>query len=206
MKTDINSWHFYIDDYDRAREHVEDMARNTRPGSSKNYVPGRTQGTEPLLCSEYGGVGASGGDRDVSWVFRYLTTLLRQHNLIQGYVYTELTDIEWEHNGLANYDRSPKEFGYHAFVPGMTVADLQGADFVGYDAPPVLEVAPGEKFSLPVFVSHYSQRRAEPGLALAGCGHRRLGPVGGDRSPAAPGDVASEPRDLSEAAGGQGAW
>ena len=140
------------------------MVRDTRPGSAMNYVPGRVQGDEPLLVSEYGGLGAGGGDRDVSWPFRFLTTLLRQHELIRGYVYTELTDVEWEHNGLVNYDRTPKEFGYDAFVPGMTVADLQGADFVGYDAPPILETSPGDRFSLPVFVNHGSERRDTPVL------------------------------------------
>lgn len=175
VKTDINSWHFYIDDYRQAREHIEDIVANTRPGSPKNYVPGRTQGTEPVINSEYGGVSAGGGDRDVSWCFRYLTTLLRQHNVIQGYVYTELSDIEWEHNGFVNYDRTSKEFGYDAFVRGMTVADLQGADFIGYDAPPAVEVAPGEKLSLPVFVSHYSPRREPPKLRWRIVGTNDLG-------------------------------
>ena len=142
VKTDVNSWHFYIDDYRLAREHIENVVRNTRPGSPFNYVPGRVQGTAPLINSEYGAVSARGGDRDVSWGFRHLTTQLRRHELIQGYVYTELTDIEWEHNGVVNYDRSAKQFGYDAFVPGMTVADLQGADFVGFDAPPAAEAGP----------------------------------------------------------------
>ena len=107
------------------------------------------QRTAPLINSEYGGVSAGGGDRDVSWGFRDLTTQLRRHSKIQGYVYTELTDIEWEHNGFADYDRTPKEFGYEAFVPGMTVADLQGADFVGYDAPPAIVAKPGETITRP---------------------------------------------------------
>ncbi len=55
-----------------------------------------------------------------------------------------------------NYDRTPKEFGYETFVDGMTVADLQGPDFVGFDAPPLIEARPGSKVSVPVFVSHFS--------------------------------------------------
>ncbi len=162
--TDVNSWHFYIDDYRRAREHVEEVVKNTYPGSGFNYVPGRTVGTAPLLNSEYGAVGARGGDRDVSWGFRHLTSELRRHELIQGYVYTELSDIEWEHNGVVDYDRSAKQFGYNAFVPGMGVADLQGADFLGFDAPPLLEAEPGGQFMLPVFVSHFSDRSEPPVL------------------------------------------
>ena len=80
--------------------------------------------------------------RTSRYTFKFLTTELRRHDKICGYVYTELTDIEWEHNGFLNYDRTPKEFGYDHFVPGMTVADLNGADFVGLDAPPCRTVLP----------------------------------------------------------------
>ena len=60
-----------------------------------------------------------------------LTTLLRKYPAIQGYIYTELSDIEWEHNGFYNYDRSPKDFGYGAFVPGMTPAALEAIGAIG---------------------------------------------------------------------------
>ena len=80
---------------------------------------------------------------------------LRKHDKICGYVYTELDDIEWEHNGFVNYDRSAKEFGYDAFVPDMTVADLNGADFVGIDAAPCQTVRPGANVNMSTFVSHW---------------------------------------------------
>ncbi len=83
--------------------------RRSRDGSW-NFCPGEKQSTAPLINSEYGGVSAGGGDRDISWCFRDLTTLLRRQPKIQGYVYTELTDIEWEHNGFFNYDRTPKHY------------------------------------------------------------------------------------------------
>ncbi len=101
--------------------------QQTEPGSGFNYCQGMEQSTAPLMNSEYGSVGAGGGDRDVSWGFHDLTTVLRSYDKIQGYIYTELSDIEWEHNGFLNYDRTPKDFGYSAFVPDMTPADLQGA-------------------------------------------------------------------------------
>ncbi len=160
--TDINSWHFYIDDHDAAKAHIEEVVAKTNPGSEYNYCPGLKQGTAPLINSEYGSIGAGSGDRDVSWGFRDLTTLLRRQPKIQGYVYTELDDIEWEHNGFVNYDRSPKHFGYDAFVKGMTVADLQGPDFIGYGGPPVIVAKPGEEITVPVFVSHYSERSEPP--------------------------------------------
>ena len=104
----MNSWHFYIDDHERARRHIEDVVAKTKPGSGFNYCPGLAQSSLPLINSEYGAVSAGGGDRDISWGLRDLTTQLRRHRKIQGFVYTELTDIEWEHNGLVNYDRTPK--------------------------------------------------------------------------------------------------
>lgn len=162
--TDLNSWHFYIDDHDASKRHIEEVVARSVPGSPFNHVPGQKMNSAPLINSEYGSVSAGGGDRDVSWGFRDLTTLLRKQPKIQGYVYTELSDIEWEHNGFLDYDRSPKEFGYGAFVKGMTPADLQGADFVGYDAPPAIVAKVGETISVPVFVSHYSDRERPPVL------------------------------------------
>jgi hypothetical protein len=158
VNTDINSWHFYIDDYEKARAHISEVVEKTLPGSTFNYAPGYRQGTAPLINSEYGAVSASGGDRDISWGFRYLTNLLRRHDKIQGYIYTELTDVEFEHNGFVNYDRSPKEFGYETFLTGMKVADLQGEDFVGFDGSPAIETEPGADIQVPVWVSHFSDR------------------------------------------------
>ncbi|MGI5816739.1 MAG: glycoside hydrolase family 2 protein [Armatimonadota bacterium] len=143
--SDINSWHFYINDYEQAREHLEEVVARTYRGSRFNYVGGNAQGDEPLLNSEYGGIGARMGDLDVSWCLRFLTNELRKHEKVCGYVYTELTDIEWEHNGIFNYDRSPKEFGYD---PAL----LLGETFVGFDAPPARTVLPGASVRVPVFL------------------------------------------------------
>ncbi len=162
--TDLNSWHFYIDDHKEARRHIDEVVAKTEPGSGFNYCPGRKQGTAPLINSEYGGVSAGSGDRDVSWCFRDLTTLLRRQPKIQGYVYTELSDIEWEHNGFVNYDRSFKDFGYDTWLPDMRPNELNGADFIGYDAPPAIVAKPGEKVSVPLFVSHFSEREGQPQL------------------------------------------
>ena len=98
---------------------------------------------------------AGGGDRDVSWVFLFLTNLLRKYDPICGYVYTELSDIEWEHNGFMNYDRSPKEFPYPA---GITLADLQGDEFVVLDCPPYRKVAACSEMEVPILFSHWSER------------------------------------------------
>lgn len=193
--TDLNSWHFYIDDHEESRRHIEDVVRRSVPGSPFNHCPGELMNSAPLINSEYGSVSAGGGDRDVSWGFRDLTTQLRKYPSIQGYVYTELADIEWEHNGFVNYDRTPKTFGYDAFVPGMTVADLQGADFVGYDAPPAIVARPGETVRVPVFVSHFSERQTPPRLRWWVSGVNGAGEV--DQLPPREREVEWKPYDVT---------
>jgi len=156
--TDINSWHFYIHDYAKARRHIQEVVEKTYPGSGFNYARGFKQDGDPLINSEYGGISARMGDQDISWCLKFLTNELRRHARIGGYVYTELCDIEWEHNGLVNYDRSPKQFGYDAWHPGFTLADIHNPDFLAVDAPPVIELVPGQTCSVPVALAHFSGR------------------------------------------------
>lgn len=149
--TDINSWHFYIDDYQKAKAHIEKIVSSTFVGSSFNYVPGFLHKGQPLINSEYGGVGALDGDRDVSWSFKFLTNELRRHQQIAAYIYTELHDVEWEYNGVLNYDRTPKHFGYDPRI-------INESNTLPVDAPPVSRVALGSLVRVPVASSHYSTR------------------------------------------------
>ena len=157
--TDINSWHFYLNDYEQAKEHVAKVVAETYPGSTFNYVGGNQQGDEPLMNSEYGGISARMGDMDVSWCFKFLTDLLRRQEKVCGYVYTELQDIEWEYNGVLNYDRTRKEFGYN-------VQDLQGPVYLGVDGPPAQTLAPGAEFAPRLFVNRVGYTGALPKLAV----------------------------------------
>jgi hypothetical protein len=149
--TDINSWHFYINDYAKAREHIEKIAKETTSGSNLNFVPGYEQDRQPLINSEYGGVGALDGDRDISWSFRFLTSELRRQGSICAYIFTELTDVEWEYNGFLQYDRTPKEFGYDPRI-------INSADVLPIDAPPISLVAPGENVEVKISSSHYATK------------------------------------------------
>ena len=151
IETDINSWHFYINDYEQAKEHITNVVEETYPGSAFNYVGGNVQSDAPLINSEYGGISAGAGDKDVSWCFKYLTNELRRHPKICGYVYTELQDIEWEHNGFMNYDRSIKAFGYDYL-------DINTLDFIAIDYPPGTTVTPGEKIKADIYTSHFSHK------------------------------------------------
>jgi hypothetical protein len=154
VDTDINSWHFYIDDYEKARKHIEDVVAKTYHGSTFNYIEGYSQRNVPLINSEYGGVGALDGDRDVSWTFKFLTNELRRHGQLSAYIYTELMDVEWENNGFLNYDRTRKEFGY------ATTLINQG-DVLPISAPPVERLDPGSEVEIEVLSSHFSRRRRD---------------------------------------------
>ncbi len=151
VDTDINSWHFYIDDYGRAKEHIEHVVAQTYHGSTFNYVEGYSQRDAPLINSEYGGVGALDGDRDISWSFKFLTNELRRHGRLSAYIYTELTDVEWEYNGFLNYDRTRKEFGYSPRL-------VNQGDVLPINAPPIRRVSPGEMIDVAVLSSHFSRR------------------------------------------------
>ncbi|HIE51027.1 MAG TPA: hypothetical protein EYP85_04650 [Armatimonadetes bacterium] len=159
--TDINSWHFYINDYDAARRHIAEVVARTYPGSTFNFAAGWQQGEQPLLNSEYGGISAGAGDQDISWCFKYLTNELRKHAKICGYVYTELMDIEWEHNGFMNYDRTVKEFGYEEVSAGFSLRDLNSPDFLVIDSPPCPTVRPGSEFTVGLMMSHFSGREVQ---------------------------------------------
>jgi hypothetical protein len=174
--TDINSWHFYIDNYDRAKEHIRKIVDATYVGSEFNYVPGYKHKGQPLINSEYGGVGALDGDRDVSWSFKFLTNELRRYGQISAYIFTELHDVEWEHNGFLNYDRTPKDFGYDPSI-------VNESDTLPIDAPPISSHPLGARIQVPVSSSHYSTRSHKNvtlhwrvgGIDTAGRLHQELG-------------------------------
>lgn len=89
------------------------------PAQRPVYVPGYGYRGEPILITEFGGIafaGEEGGwgystvaDAD-GFLRRYeaMVDALLQNAPIQGFCYTQLTDVEQEVNGLLTYDRRPK--------------------------------------------------------------------------------------------------
>lgn len=102
------------------------------------FAERQTYGGEPIMISEYGGIGYSPAEKDEltnrddlvnengpvneAWSygnaaasekefiarFKGLTDVLLDHPHIMGLCYTQLTDVEQEQNGLYTYDRRPK--------------------------------------------------------------------------------------------------
>jgi hypothetical protein len=153
-ETDVNSWHFYSRDYHQAKAHIEQVVKETYAGSRFNYTRGFEQGSQPLINSEYGGVGALDGDIDISWSFKFLTNELRRHGKLSAYIFTELHDVEWERNGFLNYDRTPKRFGYDPTI-------VNQGDVLPIDAPPIARYTPGQEVAIAVSSSHFARRKRE---------------------------------------------
>jgi len=155
--TDLNSFHWYGRDVDGFRRHFRQINdERVKPGDDWNYIAGYKQRGEPFVNNEFGYVGAGDGDSDWSWGNLFVVNAMRSLDKLVGYTYTELTDIEWEHNGVYNYDRSSKEFGYDFWAPGMTVRDVFAEDFLVLDVPAIKYARPGETDRVPVLFSHMS--------------------------------------------------
>lgn len=122
VKTDLVTIH----DYEWRREVLADRyssidkALAARPGNRWILVPGFPYEGQPLLVTEFGGISFQKGDwegwgysgakdeADFEERLRNVVEPLRQAPLVQGFCYTQLTDVEQEINGLLTYDRQPK--------------------------------------------------------------------------------------------------
>ena len=84
------------------------------------YAPGHGYRGEPILITEFGGIAFATADPS-SWGYRAvsdaeglldryadLVSALLESEVVQGFCYTQLTDVEQEINGLLTYDRRPK--------------------------------------------------------------------------------------------------
>ncbi len=55
VETDLNTWHAYLPGY-AWREQLDQICRDTFPGSTWNFIGGRKQGSQPMMNSECGNV------------------------------------------------------------------------------------------------------------------------------------------------------
>lgn len=97
-----------------------DSATNAMPGGRPLTVEGYPYAGQPVLVTEFGGIaykksewegwGYSGADSDEDFEARLRAVFrpIQESPVIQGYCYTQLTDVEQEINGLVTCDRVPK--------------------------------------------------------------------------------------------------
>ena len=90
-----------------------------RPSGRPAYVAGHGYRGEPILVTEFGGIAFAG--EEGGWGYSTVADadgFLRSYEAaieallacgpVQGFCYTQLTDVEQEVNGLLTYDRKPK--------------------------------------------------------------------------------------------------
>ncbi|MEK5477933.1 sugar-binding domain-containing protein [Paenibacillus sp. FSL R5-0407] len=122
VNTDLVTVH----DYEWRREVLTDRyatkeaALSAQPGNRWIMVPGFPYSGQPILATEFGGIsfkknewegwGYSGAvnEEDFTERLRNVVEPMLQSPIIQGFCYTQLTDVEQEINGLLTYDRKPK--------------------------------------------------------------------------------------------------
>ena len=118
--TDLCTIHDYRDAEALAKSYATpESAVAAEPADRPVYVPGYAYRGEPILITEFGGIAYSGdeegwgystvagGDEFLERYEALIAALLRCQP-VQGFCYTQLTDVEQEVNGLLTYDRKPK--------------------------------------------------------------------------------------------------
>ncbi|WP_334077997.1 glycoside hydrolase family 2 protein [Paenibacillus sanfengchensis] len=122
VSTDLVTVH----DYEWRREVLteryatKDAALSAQPGNRWILVPGFPYAGQPILVTEFGGIsfkknewegwGYSGAENEEDFAERLRNVVepMRQSPVIQGFCYTQFSDVEQEINGLLTYDRKPK--------------------------------------------------------------------------------------------------
>ncbi|MFC4596663.1 glycoside hydrolase family 2 protein [Cohnella hongkongensis] len=117
---------FNIHDYEWRREVLEERyssrekATSAMPANRRLSVGGHAYAGQPILVTEFGGIaykksewegwGYSGAENDEDYAERLRAVIqpLLASGVVQGFCYTQLTDVEQEINGLLTYDRVPK--------------------------------------------------------------------------------------------------
>lgn len=121
---DLLTIHDYSPSGEKLKKHFESMESilTMTPGGRSMFADGYDYRGQPILVTEFGGVKyAPESDLARSWGYceendlgaytkKYaeLTRAILDSPLIQGYCYTQLTDVENEENGLLTYHRNVK--------------------------------------------------------------------------------------------------
>lgn len=164
--TDIYTFHMYYHSFAEVKKFVDDIHENSGLGSTymfrKDHPSFKNEG-EPWLNSEFGGVASGDGDQDVSWCFKYQVDIQRLYERMNGFVYTEPFDVEYEKNGILNYDRSRKIFGYEEVAYGgdMSINYLTQPDYIGFYNVPLEKLTPGSEFTAEMGAMNWSGNNYE---------------------------------------------
>jgi beta-galactosidase/beta-glucuronidase len=117
---------FTIHDYEWKKEtlkerysSIENILKSKHSGRGM-FAQGWGYEGQPIIMSEFGGIsyqkgnwqgwGYSSASSDEDYAKRYydVVSAMLESPLVQGFVYTQITDVEQEINGVLTYDRKPK--------------------------------------------------------------------------------------------------
>jgi beta-galactosidase/beta-glucuronidase len=116
--TDLLTLHDYGPPTDLAARY-RDLASTLEPSGRPYppYLPGFEYRGEPVILSEFGGIAfaergwgysAVRSPEDFLRTYGGMVEALMQPGPVEGFCYTQLTDVEQEQNGLLTFDRRPK--------------------------------------------------------------------------------------------------
>jgi len=103
-----------------ARYESSEAILASRPANREMFVTGASYEGQPILLTEFGGVAyrkseqegwgysTAGDEEDFLKRLKAIMDAVNASSVLQGYCYTQLTDVEQEINGLLTYDRQPK--------------------------------------------------------------------------------------------------
>ncbi len=171
-ETDIQSWHAYQAGYEWDKL-MDDQSKNLFPGSQWNFEKGYVQGSQPMINSEFGNVwGYQGSTGDVDYTFDYHKAMnsFRNHPKMAGWLYTEHHDVINEWNGYYKFDRTEKETGLGAIVPGMTLKDLHGPFYVSTGQEITWAGKAGQTVKIPLHLSSMTDLSGELRLKISFAG------------------------------------
>ncbi|SDS17574.1 glycoside hydrolase family 2 protein [Microlunatus soli] len=172
VATDLADWHVYSDSPTDWRNAISDLYTGAAPGFDvdlgshveRKYLMadrGDARGL-PVINSEYG-TGRTAVDR--AWAMRWQTQELRRQADNNGYVYTELYDVEHEFAGVLTFDRSVKD------DLGLTSSDVHAETVIITDLDPIAPgidvISTNGEVTVPVRLSHHGRSRIRGTLAAA---------------------------------------
>jgi beta-galactosidase/beta-glucuronidase len=118
-KTDVCTLHDYNPPHVLRRRYRRlDTALEAAAHPHPPYLEGYEYRLEPVVVSEFGGIALAGsagfgwseaaGAEGLLGTYREMVEALMEPGPVEGFCYTQLTDVEQEENGLLTFDRRPK--------------------------------------------------------------------------------------------------
>jgi hypothetical protein len=159
VDTDINSFHMYDRSVSKFANRIDDHLAGVFPGSTAQFYGALAQAGQPLLVSEFGGLSADDTRGDSTYALHGQLNILRSRPVIQGFVYTQAYDVEWERNGLWTYSRIAKETGLEDL--GIGLIDLLGPNYLTLTDEPAILATVGAPVTLDISAQVVSGGPAE---------------------------------------------